>query len=108
MDSTQIAGVIRHPTLRMQHVKIVVARVFHMYDEQDERYVALDYEPCLILTSALMNNRAMSHISYLPIHTLHERIGAEIKNMALEDAKAQLNALKVENETSVIKIENEK
>ena len=85
MDSTQIAGVIRNPAIRMQYVKFVVARVFHVYEETDEKYVPLTYTPCLILTSAIKHNRAMSRINYIPINNLSERIQFQLKHMDEQD-----------------------
>jgi hypothetical protein len=89
MDSTQISGVIRNPMFKMQYVKFVVGRVFHIYDESDENYVHLDYTPCLILTSQIRHNRAMSRINHLPIHNLSERIQFELKHI---DEQDMLNA----------------
>jgi hypothetical protein len=85
MDSTQVSGVIRNPMFKMQFVKFVVGRVFHIYDESDENYVHLDYAPCLILTSQIRHNRAMSRINHLPIHDLGERIQFELKHIDEQD-----------------------
>jgi hypothetical protein len=73
----------------MQFVKFVVGRVFHIYDESDENYVHLDYAPCLIQTSQIRHNRAMSRINHLPIHDLGERIQFELKHI---DEQDMLNA----------------
>ena len=93
MDATQIAGVIRNPIFKMQYVKFVVGRVFHIYEETDEKYVALTYTPCLILTSAIKHNRAMSRINYIPIEDLCERIQFELKVMDEQDVANEAAAV---------------
>jgi hypothetical protein len=105
MDATQIAGVIRNPIFKMQYVRFVVGRVFNVYEETDEKYVPLTYTPCLILTSAIKHNRAMSRINYIPIENLYERIQFELKVMDEQDVANEAAA--VSNNMLVVQSVNE-
>ena len=107
MDATQIAGVIRNPIFKMQYVKFVVGRVFHVYEETDEKYVPLTYTPCLILTSAIKHNRAMSRINYIPIENLCERIQFELKVMDEQDVANEAAAAAVSTNLLVVQCINE-
>ena len=89
MDSTQISGVLRQPSMKMHNVKIIIARDFHILEKSDPNYIELTYEPFLIERSAITNNRAVSKINHYPIKTLKHRIEKELGLLAIADAKAE-------------------
>ena len=81
---------------------MIVGRNFHLLDENDENYVQLHYEPFLIEYDVIMHNKAIATINHFPIKNLKERIELQLGHLAIEDAKAAVEAL-LHPEVEVVK-----